>query len=81
MFTAAIKVLGNQYLVASGGVAFINNSDSKAPTNILMHGPTKIDLHFKDLKMAGFINWLYFFCSPSYFQVTFYSSPPLLIVI
>jgi len=35
-----------------------NNPDSKAPANILMHASTKTN---PDLRMAGCVNWLYFF--------------------
>ena len=36
-------------LVTHGGVASIDSSDYKAPTNILMLAPAKITLHFNGL--------------------------------
>jgi len=41
-------VADSKQFVSHGSVAFINNSDSESPKNILMHAPTKIDLHYTD---------------------------------
>ena len=41
-----------QCMVACGGVASIDNPDSKAATNILMHALTKIGLHLLCILIA-----------------------------
>ena len=38
----SLKIIGHAYMVTHGGVASIDSSDYKVPTNILIHAPAKI---------------------------------------